>query len=309
MAILFSSDIDAPEPWRAVLAQEFPDLDFRVWPDAGDVSQIRYALIWKIEPGALNALPNLQAVLALGAGVDQILADPAFPKAVPLLRLVDAGLKEQMSEYGVFGTLYFHRNMGTYLDQQRRQVWQMHPAVHPAERRVGVMGLGVLGGDLAGKLAALGFRTLGWSRTAKPLDGVRCFAGDAGFDDFLAASEILINLLPLTPATREILNADLFAKLPRGAVAINMGRGGHLAEDDLIPALDSGQLGGAMLDVVAHEPLAAGHPFWSHPKIVVTPHVACQPIAELAKAQVIANIRRLENGEPPTGRVDPDLGY
>src|SRR5208282_2603491 len=162
-AILFGSDFDAPLPFREVFAREFPELDFRIWPDAGRVEDIEYALIWKIDDGVLRTLPNLRAILALGAGVDQILKDPAFPAHVVLYRLLDAGLAAQMSEYAIHAVLDVHRRMAEYRAQQRRREWRRLDAVHPSERTVGVMGLGVLGADLARKLSVLGFRTIGWS--------------------------------------------------------------------------------------------------------------------------------------------------
>ncbi len=308
-ALLFASDFDDPEPFREVFARDFPRLDFRVWPAAGRVEEIEYALVWKIEDGALRRLPNLKAILALGAGVDQILKDPGFPRAVPLYRLLDAGLAAQMSEYAIYGVLDFHRRMGEYRALQARREWRRLEAVHPAERRVGVMGLGVLGADLARKLAVLGFRTLGWSRTPKSLPGIACHHGEAGLKEFLGACEIVVVLLPLTPQTEGIIDARLLAMLPRGAALINIARGRHVVEKDLLAALDSGQLSHAMLDVFRQEPLPADHPFWRHERIFVTPHVAAQPIAELAMRQILESLRRLEAGQEPEGRVDPAVGY
>ncbi|MFI5022397.1 MAG: 2-hydroxyacid dehydrogenase [Alphaproteobacteria bacterium] len=308
-AILFASDIDDPAPWRDVLAKGFPELEFRVWPELGRPEEILYALIWKIQGGVLGTLPNLRAIFALGAGVDQILVDPAFPRHIPLARLVEAGLAEQMSEYAIFAALYFHRRMGEYFAQQSRREWNRLPTIHPAARTVGVMGLGNLGGDAARKLSAIGYRTIGWSRTEKHLPGVECFAGPERQADFLRQSEILINLLPLTDATRGILGRALFAQLPDGACIVHLGRGVHLVEQDLLDGLDTGKLGGAMLDVFPLEPLPKDHLFWSHPKIVVTPHISTQPIAELARRQVVENFRRIAAGQSLIGLVDPDVGY
>ena len=201
-AILFGSDFDDPAPFQALCAREFPALDFRVWPAAGRIEDIEYALIWKIDDGVLGTLPNLKAILALGAGVDQILKDPAFPTHVPLYRLIDAGLAVQMSEYAIHAVLDIHRRMADYRAQQLRRQWLRLAPIDPSECCVGVMGLGVLGAHLAQKLAALDFRTLGWSRTPKSLAGVECFHGRAGMAGFLAASEIMIVLLPLTPETQ-----------------------------------------------------------------------------------------------------------
>jgi glyoxylate/hydroxypyruvate reductase len=308
-AILFASDIDDPAPWRAAIGERFPALEFRVFPEIGRAEDICYGLIWKIKSGVLKTLPNLRATFALGAGVDQILIDPDFPRHLPLARLVDAGLAEQMSEYAIFATLYFHRQMAAYFAQQQRQEWNVLPNRHPADRGVGVMGLGMLGADAARKLSAIGFQTMGWSRTQKQLPGVECFAGAEQLAPFLARSEVLINLLPLTGATRGILGRPLFEALPDGAFIVHLGRGGQLVEPDLLAALDSGKLGGAMLDVFPHEPLPPGHPIWTHPKIVVTPHASASPIAAMAMAQVVENIRRVTAGERLLGLVDPDVGY
>jgi len=307
-AILFSSDIDNPALWRAMIEREFPHLTFREWPDIGDPADVRYALVFRIADGVLKTLPNLRAVVALGAGVDQILKDPAFPREVPLIRLLGAGLAEQMSEYGIYAVLHFHRRMGEYLQQQARGEWRMLEAVPPSERSVGVMGLGQLGGDLARKLALLGFTVRGFSRRPRRIEGVACFDARAR-DRFLAGAEILINLLPLTPETRGVLCRELFDKLPQGAYVVNMGRGPHLVEEDLIAAVDAGRIAGAMIDVFAEEPLPRTHPFWAHPRIIVTPHIAAQPVAEAALSRVAETLRALERGEMPAGRVNPARGY
>lgn len=308
-AILFASDIDDPAPWRAALQARFPELEFRVFPELGRVAEIRYALVWRIAPGVLARLPRLRAIQALGAGVDQILVDPDFPREVPLARLVDAGLAEQMGEFAVLGALWFHRRFAEYLAQQRRREWRMLPVPLPSERRVGVMGLGRLGADAAGKLAALGFGTSGWSRTERSLPGIRCFAGPCERDLFLAQCDILVNLLPLTAETRGILGRPLFERLPEGAAIVHLGRGGHLVEDDLLAALDAGRLAGAILDVFPQEPLPPASRLWDHPRVVVTPHASCLPVAALAMQQVAENIGRAERGESLLGLVDPRIGY
>jgi glyoxylate/hydroxypyruvate reductase len=309
MALLFYSDTDAPEPWRAALALELPELEFRVWPHVGEPARVSYALVWRPQPGLLASLPSLKAILSLAAGVDHILLDPQLPESVPIVRMVDAGLAAQMSEYALYGVLHFHRSMLQYAEQQRLAQWRQLPAVPASQRTVGVMGLGVLGGDFVRKLLPLGFKVLGWSRTPKTLPGVAAFHGRAGLSDFLAQTEILVNFLPLTPDTAGILSASTFAALPRGACIINIARGAHLDEQELVAALDRGQLGGAMLDVFQREPLPPEHPFWHHPRVVVTPHIAAQAIAELMVSQVIDNIRRIERGERPLGLVDRRRGY
>ena len=309
MTLLFYSDTDAPEPWREALALELPEMEFRIWPDVGEPARVTYALVWRPQFGVLAGLPNLKAILTLGAGVDHVLLDPDLPAGIPIVRMVDAGLAAQMSEYALYGVLHFHRSMQQYADQQRRGLWRQVPAVPAQERTIGIMGLGVLGGDFARKLVGLGFNVLGWSRTPKSLPGVTTFHGRAALAEFLGRTEILANFLPLTPDTAGILGASTFGQLPRGACIINIARGAHLDERDLLAALDDGRLGGAMLDVFQREPLPPEHPFWHHPRAVITPHVAAQAIAELMVAQVVDSIRRIERGEQAPGLVDPGRGY
>lgn len=309
MVVLFYSDIDDPRPWRAALERALPQIDFRVWPDCGHVEEIDYALVWKPPPGMLAGLPRLKAILSLGAGIDHLFLDPQLPRHLPITRMVDAGLAPQMTEYALYGVLHFHRDMGPYAEQQRSEQWRQLPAMPASRRTVGVMGLGVLGADFARKAALLGFDVQGWARTGKSIEGVRAHVGDAGLDGFLAATDILVNFLPLTAQTEGILNRALFDRLPRGAALINLARGRHVVEADLLDALDRRQLRGALLDVFVSEPLPGGHPFWRHPKVIVTPHIAGQAIAELMVEQVVDNIRRLERGETPLGLVDLARGY
>ena len=309
MTLLFYSDTDAPEPWREALALELPEMEFRIWPDVGEPRRVSYALVWRPQPGLLASLPNLKGILSLGAGVDHVLLDPRLPAGVPIVRMVDAGLAAQMSEYALYGVLHFHRSMQQYADQQRRVLWRQVPAVPAQQRTVGILGLGVLGGDFARKVVPLGFNVIGWSRTPKSLAGVTAFNGPAALGEFLGRTEILANFLPLTPDTAGILGASTFGQLPRGACIINIARGAHLDERDLLAALDDGRLGGAMLDVFQREPLPPEHPFWHHPRVVITPHVAAQAIAELMVAQVVDSIRRIERGEQAPGLVDRGRGY
>jgi glyoxylate/hydroxypyruvate reductase A len=307
--LLFRSSSPYATRWKAELERHVPDLDFRVYPEIGDPAEIAMALVWKPPHGVLAALPNLRLIASLGAGVDHILEDPSVPRRVPLMRLVDPHMVGAMSEYVLAQVLRLHRQDLTYLNQQRDIVWKELRQPNAGERRVGVLGLGQFGADAARKLGALGFDVAGWSRSAKAIDGIACFHGDAGFAPFLARSEIVICLLPLTAATENILNARSFALMPRGAMIVNVGRGGHLAEDDLIPALDSGQLGGAVLDVFRSEPLPEGHPFWRHPRILMTPHVAAATNPPTAAIIVADNIRRLREGKPLLHLVDPALQY
>lgn len=309
ITLLFYSDTDAPEPWRKAFAVHMPEMEFRVWPDSGDLARITFALVWKPPPGLLSSLPNLKVILSLGAGVDHILLDPDLPKSVPIVRMLDAGMAAQMSEYALYAVLHFHRDMQRYAAQQRQAQWQQVPAVTAQQRTVGVMGLGVMGGDFVRKLVPLGFRVLGWAQTPKSLTGITVFCGRDALRPFLERTQILVNFLPLTGDTRGILGAATFRHLPRGACIINIARGAHVDEAALLSALEEGHIGGAMLDVFQREPLPPEHPFWHHPRVVITPHVAAQAIAELMVEQVIDNIRRVERGDQPLGLMDPRRGY
>lgn len=309
MALLFLSSIDAAAPWTAELGKLLPDMEVRVWPALGDPGEIDAALVWRPPPGLLASLPNLKLIASLGAGVDHIFTDPALPASVPIVRLVDPHMTTAMSEYVQFQVLRLHRQDLTYLAQQREHVWRERHQPNAAERRIGVLGLGVLGGDAALKLEVLGFDVAGWSRKERRLPGIACFHGRDGLAAMLARSEILVCLLPLTPATEGILDAALFAALPRGAAIINCARGKHLVESDLIRALDSGQISAAVLDVFREEPLPSDHPFWRDPRIVITPHVAAATHAPTAAPIVADNLRRLSDGRPLLNRVDPAERY
>ncbi len=307
--ILYRSSSPYARNWQVELARHVPDLDFRIFPEIGDPAAIDMALVWKPPHGVLASLPNLKLIASLGAGVDHILDDPALPRQVPIMRLVDPHMVTAMSEYVLAQVLRLHRQDLTYAAQQRDGVWQEHRQKNASERRVGVLGLGQFGADAAVKLAALGFDVAGWSRSKKSIAGIEAFHGADGFAPFLARSDIVICLLPLTNATENILDARAFALMPQGAAVINVGRGGHLAEDDLLAALDSGQIGAAILDVFRTEPLPAGHRFWRHPKVIMTPHIAAATNPLTAAAIVADNISRLRAGRQLLHLVDPVLAY
>lgn len=309
MALLFLSAVDSAAAWSAELAKLVPGLELRVWPELGDPAEIEAALVWRPPPGLLGKLPNLKLIAALGAGVDHIFADPGLPLGVPIVRLVDPYMTAAMSEYVQAQVLRLHRHDVAYLAQQRARIWRPLPQPNAAERHVGMLGLGVLGGDAALKLRVLGFEVMGWSRTEKRLPGIRCFHGRDGLRPLLARAEILVCLLPLTPATEGILDARLFAELPRGAAVINCARGRHLVEADLLAALDSGQLSAAVLDVFQDEPLPGDHPFWRHERIVMTPHAAAATHPPTAAPVVAENLRRLRDGRPLINRVDGSERY
>jgi len=309
VALLFVSDSDDPAAWRRELAALLPDLEVRVWPEAGAAEDVRYALVWKPEPGLLAGFPKLELIQSLGMGVDHIFLDQALPAGVPVARLVDPNMVGQMSEYVLLAALRAHRLADRYDAQQREHRWRRHSIPDTERTGVGVMGLGALGRDAAEKFRALGFRTRGWSRSAKRIEGIDTFHGPEGLEPFLAGTDILVCLLPFTPETENIVNAGTLAALPRGAHVINSARGGLVVEEDLLAALDEGHLGGATLDVFRREPLPKGHPLWGHPKVHVTPHVAALTNPRTAAAEVADNIRRIRAGKPPLNLVDPKRGY
>ncbi len=309
MAILFRSTEAATARWRPLLADLLPGHDIRFWPDIGDVSAIDYALVWHPPPGLLAALPNLKLIFGLGAGIDHLLRDPELPRHVPIVRLVDPYMTDAMSEYVAWSVLRLHRQDLDYLAQQRAARWQERDQKNAAERPVGILGFGKLGEDAARKLRALGFPVAGWSRSRKDVPGFQLYSGAEGLAALLGLSEILVCLLPLTAETAGILNAANFARLPRGAGLVNAARGCHLVEPDLLAALDSGQLSGAILDVFQEEPLPANHLFWRHPRIIVTPHVAAETHPPTAAPIIAAAISAFEAGEPVPNQVDLARGY
>lgn len=309
MALLMRTTSDRGPWWRAEFGKALPDLAFRLYPDIGDPAQVEYALVWDPPPGLLASLPNLKVIFSLGAGVDHLFKDPALPRHLPIVRMIDARLTAQMVEYAVLYTLRFHRQIPVYEEQQRARVWKELALKQTSDRTVGVMGLGEIGGAVARALAGLGFDVAGWSRRPKEIGGVCSFAGPQDLAGFLARSEIVICVLPLTADTAGILDARAFAAMPRGGYVINIGRGQHLVEEDLLAALDSGQLAGAALDVFRTEPLPASSPLWSHPRVLATPHIAAATDPRSSVAQIVENIRRHRQGLALLNTVDAAAGY
>ncbi|MCH6587411.1 MAG: glyoxylate/hydroxypyruvate reductase A [Proteobacteria bacterium] len=309
MALLLKSEAGRGDAWRRALLAADPGLDLRLWPEAGDPADIEYALVWFPPKGVLKSYPNLKVIFSIGAGIDHLASDPELPKGVPIVRMVEPGLTAGMTEFVLMSVLYHHRFMLDYAEQRRNKVWREIDQVPPWDRRVGIMGLGVLGGDVVEKLVALRFDVAGWSRSPKDLPGVAGFHGPDGFIPFLNRSDILVCLLPLTAETTGILDARAFAALPEGAALVSVGRGPQVVEADLLAALETGRLGAATLDVFQTEPLAPESPFWDHPRVVLTPHVASLTIAKTASEFVIDNIRRHQAGQPLLHVVDPDQGY
>lgn len=308
MTFLYKAEAARGAEWARLFAEQLPDLPFRQWPDVGDPTEVRYLMAWMPPDDLATRFPNLEVLFSVGAGVDQFDVT-ALPPDLPVVRMLDPSIADGMVEYVTLATLSLHRNLIDYLGQQRAKIWTQIRLRPAAKRRVGVLGLGVLGTAVLDKLRGFGFDCAGWSRSPRALDGVRAFAGADELPGFLARTDILICLLPLTDETRGILNRDLFAQLPDGAALVNTGRGGHLVEADLLAALDSGRLSAAVLDVADQEPPPPDHPFWTHPRIILTPHIASMTQPESAFAILLDNLQRHRAGEPMRGLIDRTRGY
>ena len=315
MAILFYSSVDDMDAWRAHLERVLPQETFCFPGEYESAEEIEFALMWEPPAGLLASLPNLRLVFSMGAGVDHLFADKAFPQHVPVVRVVDPNLTRQMSDFTLLQVLYHQRRMMEYAAQQRRREWLLLPQRRVEETRIGVMGLGVLGMAAARCLRDFGFDVSGWSLSPKQEEGITCFAGEAQRDAFLQRSEILVCLLPLTEATRGILSLEVFSKLARpaeglpGPILINPGRGAHVREADVVTALENGTLGGASLDVFAEEPLPENHPFWGRDDVVITPHAAAATDPIFVAESMRLNLERLARGEAVGPLVDFQRGY
>jgi len=308
MSFVYKSDPARGRLWAEVFAREAPQLPFHIWPDIGDPLQVRFLAAWEPPPDIRGAFPNLQVLFSSGAGVDQFDLSQ-LPADLPLVRMVEPGIINGMVEYVSWAVLAMHRDMLQYQRQQRRGQWKVVPVRPASQCRVGVLGLGSLGQAALTRLLGFGFDCAGWSRSRHSVDGVQCFAGADELPAFLARTDVLVCLLPLTTETRGFLNADLFAQLPRGAGLVHVGRGPQLVAQDLLKALEEGRLAEAVLDVTDPEPLPAGHAFWQHPNIWLTPHIASMTQPGTAAHAVLENIRRFEAGESMLGRVDRTRGY
>jgi glyoxylate/hydroxypyruvate reductase len=269
-----------------------------------------YAIVWKPPAELFAQHTTLKAVINYGAGVDAILATGVVPAHIPIVRLEEAGMAQQMAQYAMYGVIHHQRRMTIYREQQTRAHWQQHEdRGHIPNPTAGVMGLGEMGGHVATKLAEFGYTVVGWSRSAKPMDRVETYAGDADLPAFLQRCDVLICLLPLTPATRGILNKTNLSYLRRNAFLISAGRGGHMVDADVLDALNSGQLSGALLDVFHEEPLPKDSPFWSHPNVIVTPHVSATTPLQNACEQIVEKITAIARGQAVSGIVDPSKAY
>jgi len=288
-----------------------PGVDLRLLPDLGALHEIEAAACWQPPPGVLASLPNLRLLQSVAAGIDHLTSDPRLPQQVPLCRIVDPEMASGMAAYVTWAVVQHQRHMGRYLQQAAQALWKVQPVQPTNQHTVGIAGLGTLGQACATALQALGYTVRGWRRSAggSVPAGVALFHGDGQRADFLAGCDTLVNLLPLTEHTRGVLNAALFSQLPHGAHLVNVGRGDHLVEADLLAALASGQLAAATLDTFAQEPLPAGHPFWRHPQITTTPHIATRTHPRVIAHQTLANLAAVRAGRAAEVAVDRARGY
>lgn len=307
--LLFAAAGERAESWTKAFTEVAPEIDFRPHEPGMDVSRIPYCLVWRAAPGLWPAMTSLKIIFGLGAGVERLLADPSLPRHVPLVRMVEPELTRGMMEYVLWQCLFHHRKVWELEAAQSCATWRPHTYPAPWDRTIGILGLGELGSAAAAKLVEFGFKVRGWSRSPKSLSNVESFAGRDQLPAFLAQTEILVCLLPLTAETRGILAADLFARLPRGASVINAARGGHLVEADLLAAMASGQIQAATLDVFETEPLPKDHPFWSTERLYITPHNASITDPRSAAWRIARQIEKFEAGEALENVVDRARGY
>ena len=298
-----------PEPWAAALQEIDSSLDIQVWPNESQKADIEFALCWKHPEGVLRDYSNLRCICSMGAGIDHVLNDAFLPKHLPVLRLVDPLLAQSMFEYILAAVMHYFREFDLYQAQQSQLLWQPQPPKPISKTTIGIMGLGKLGKYSANKFSMMGFNVIGWSRSQKSIKGVKTYAGKNQLEQFLSQTDILICLLPLTGETIGILNLGLFNKLPKGSCLVNVARGEHLVDGDLITALNEGQLRGACLDVFNEEPLPQDHPFWKHEKIFVSPHCSSITDPRSVAPQIVENYRLMQSGEPLLNQVDVQRGY
>ncbi len=295
-----------PQPWLQGLRAALPQAQVALWQPGADAAD--YAVVWAPPQQFFDEQQQLKAVFAIGAGVDALLKLRLPPNAA-LIRLDDAGMAVQMAEYVCHAIIRHFREFDVYAAETRQGQWSAHKPRSRVDFPVGVMGLGVLGQRVARALSQFEFPVNGWSRSPKALDGVQSFSGPAQLDGFLSSSRVLVNVLPLTADTHNILNRATFSRLRPGGYVINVARGAHLVDEDLLALLDSGHLAGATLDVFRVEPLPPDHPFWREPKITITPHTAARTLRATSIAQIAGKIEALERGETVVGRVDRGRGY
>jgi glyoxylate/hydroxypyruvate reductase len=312
MRILLYRGDGITEPWVRDFSNALPHAEIVVWREGMSLAaqpRCDYAVTWAPTPALLDQLAHVKAIFLTGAGVDALLKFGDALPPVPIVRLGDAGMAEQMAEYVAYATLRYFRRFDDYELQARQGIWNPLPRRDKADFTVGVLGLGRLGMPVLRTVRQLGFPVRGWSRSARDLPNVDCFAGMESLDDFLAGTQVLVCMLPLTPETTNLLDRARLSRLPRGAYLVNVARGAQVAEPDLLALIRAGHIAGATLDVFRNEPLPAPHPFWSEPRITITPHISAITLREEAVQQIVAKIERLERGEAIDDVVDRARGY
>jgi len=312
MSILLAStdfweDMDV---WSNGLQAAMPEMDIKVYPDEGDVNDIEYAVVWKHPRGILKKYPNLKAILSLGAGVDHIISDSELPQGLPIVRLVDKKLTHEMYLHSLHWVLHFHSNQYLYRIQQQSREWVQQSSVQSEDRTIGIMGLGNIGKAIGDSLVNLDFKVIGWGARPKNSTGeIEYYYGHEQLSEFLSQTDILINVLPLTENTKNILTKNELKLLPKGSFIINIGRGGIINENDLLSFLDSGHINAAALDVFAQEPLPENNSLWDHSSVYITPHIAGQSNPGSAAKTIAENIRLIEKGESPYPIYSLNSGY
>ncbi len=309
MSIAILTNYRNPATWKNALQAKLPDTKIDIFSASEDAVNAEFLVCWKPEKDQLKAFKNLKVIQSLGAGVDHIFDTNTVEKGVKVVRIIDERLSADMWEYTLAATMFYLKDFAQYNRRKSYQYWRTHQYKTIPETRVSILGLGQIGGYVAQQFAKLSFKTQGWSNSPKKIRKVKSFAGEKQLFKMLKQTDVLINILPLTASTKGILNEKLLSQLPKGAYLINVGRGGHLVENDLIPLIDNGHLSGATLDVFHTEPLPKPHPFWKHPKIQITPHVASLTNLESAVHQVVENYKRMKRGEELLNEVSPQKGY
>ena len=309
--LLASTDFwEDMEVWSSGLQEAMPEIDIKVYPDEGDVNDIEYAVVWKHPRGILKKYPNLKAILSLGAGVDHIISDSELPKGLPIVRLVDKKLTHEMYLHSLHWVLHFHSNQYLYRIQQQSREWIQQSSVQSEDRTIGIMGLGNIGKAIGDSLVNLDFKVIGWGARPKNSTGeIEYYYGHEQLSEFLSQTDILINILPLTENTKNILTKNELKLLPKGSFIINIGRGGIINENDLLSFLNSGHINAAALDVFAQEPLPENNSLWGHSSVYITPHIAGQSNPGSAAKTIAENIRLIEKGESPYPIYSLNSGY
>ena len=309
--LLASTDFwEDMEVWSSGLQEAMPEMDIKVYPDEGDVNDIEYAVVWKHPRGILKKYPNLKAILSLGAGVDHIISDSELPKGLPIVRLVDKKLTHEMCLHSLHWVLHFHSNQYLYRIQQQSREWIQQSSVQSEDRTIGIMGLGNIGKAIGDSLVNLDFKVIGWGARPKNSTGeIEYYYGHEQLSEFLSQTDILINILPLTENTKNILTKNELKLLPKGSFIINIGRGGIINENDLLSFLNSGHINAAALDVFAQEPLPDNNSLWGHSSVYITPHIAGQSNPGSAAKTIAENIRLIEKGESPYPIYSLNSGY